>query len=570
MYTEPIPIYDYSELEKLIRNSEIHGDIVIRGERITKINGVKKIIGNFGLASSTIIDLGELEEVIGDFWVSSYSNETKITSLCKINKVSGDVRLRYSNIKDIGELQEVGGDITLRDTLVENISNLKSVGGNLFLPKRLEGIIDIDGVTIKGNVRFWNDCKSRVTNKTKKELGLIESDNGVPSWNHQYIYNYDEIESGTQSQKQFYREYKRNFLSDTYLDLKGNDNYSFILLYDLLKEFGVEIDVLIDKYEKITKYYPKTKGYADGILIEKHLELKQFQKAWDIKYNNNHHIGIISIVEFERNIGHSLLDGKLISRLGGTSHLTNFGQGNLKEVYPFVIDELKNYEKEKGKPFFGLFFENGKLYQKKEDKSLLSKFGLGVKIKVTKFSDMYDVDYYKQYFLSEDELYKAFDDQGKNLDYTPEITHVVEKSIFNQFRIILKKAEDLYRESIGMPKIGEGWISETELFYKIKTSFSDLEVIQHASPKWLGRQHLDIYIPGRNIGVEYQGKQHYQAVDFFGGQEALEKTIERDKRKMEKCKVNNCTLIIVDEGYDFEVVKRKIKRAITEYNKVLW
>ncbi|GAK75671.1 hypothetical protein JCM19296_1263 [Nonlabens ulvanivorans] len=59
--------------------------------------------------------------------------------------------------------------------------------------------------------------------------------------------------------------------------------------------------------------------------------------------------------------------------------------------------------------------------------------------------------------------------------------------------MILKQAEDLYREEIGMPKVGEGWISETELFYKISDYFKEDEVVHHASPKWLGRQHLDIY-----------------------------------------------------------------------------
>src|SRR5690606_25065551 len=42
-------------------------------------------------------------------------------------------------------------------------------------------------------------------------------------------------------------------------------------------------------------------------------------------------------------------------------------------------------------------------------------------------------------------------------------------TIVDNIRIIIKKAEDEYRESIGMPKIGEGWISETELFYKISS-----------------------------------------------------------------------------------------------------
>lgn len=99
-----------------------------------------------------------------------------------------------------------------------------------------------------------------------------------------------------------------------------------------------------------------------------------------------------------------------------------------------------------------------------------------------------------------------------------------------------------------MPKIGEGWISETDLFYKISNHFINEKVIHHGSPIWLGRQHLDIYFPELNIAIEYQGEQHYKAIDYFGGQEALEKTIERDERDERKkllCEKNNCFLIYV-------------------------
>ena len=145
---------------------------------------------------------------------------------------------------------------------------------------------------------------------------------------------------------------------------------------------------------------------------------------------------------------------------------------------------------------------------------------------------------------------------------------MVEKAILNQCRLILKQSEDLYRETLGMPKVGEGWISETELFYKISEYFKKDEVIHHASPKWLGRQHLDIYFPKLNIGIEYQGAQHYEPIEFFGGQEAFEKTIERDKRKKQLCEKNKCDLIYVDKGYEItEIITHieKIKIGAQKY-----
>ena len=70
------------------------------------------------------------------------------------------------------------------------------------------------------------------------------------------------------------------------------------------------------------------------------------------------------------------------------------------------------------------------------------------------------------------------------------------------------------------------------------------------------------YFSELNVGLEYQETQYYAAVDFFGGHEALEKTIEREKAKRNKCRVHNCHLIIVHEGYDFEVVKKQIEKTL--------
>ncbi len=48
------------------------------------------------------------------------------------------------------------------------------------------------------------------------------------------------------------------------------------------------------------------------------------------------------------------------------------------------------------------------------------------------------------------------------------------------FRLI-REAENVWREEKGIPKVGEGWVSETELYYALNVAFPDLEVEQHAS-----------------------------------------------------------------------------------------
>ena len=128
-----------------------------------------------------------------------------------------------------------------------------------------------------------------------------------------------------------------------------------------------------------------------------------------------------------------------------------------------------------------------------------------------------------------------------------------------------KDAENKIRNALGIPGIGMGWISEIKLLNLIKESFPNESVIHHARHKWLGRQHLDIFLPNRNIAIEYQGEQHFVPVDSFGGWEGLYKTQIRDKRKLELCSKNNIKLIYFrfDELVTKELVKERIKKNIS-------
>ena len=111
--------------------------------------------------------------------------------------------------------------------------------------------------------------------------------------------------------------------------------------------------------------------------------------------------------------------------------------------------------------------------------------------------------------------------------------------------------ENEIRKLLGFKEIGEGWVSETKLFYLIKERFKEHRVIQHGKPKWLGKQHLDIFIPDLNIGIEYQGKQHTMPLGIFGGEDSFQENVKRDKRKKKLCEINNCMLFEVFPEDDF-------------------
>lgn len=83
-----------------------------------------------------------------------------------------------------------------------------------------------------------------------------------------------------------------------------------------------------------------------------------------------------------------------------------------------------------------------------------------------------------------------------------------------------------------------------------------------------GRMSFDFFIPSLNIAIEYQGKQHFEKVDRFGGEEGLRLTKERDAYKRDICRENGVKLIYFIP-YKYEKYMTFEDIYFTENNKLL-
>ena len=104
--------------------------------------------------------------------------------------------------------------------------------------------------------------------------------------------------------------------------------------------------------------------------------------------------------------------------------------------------------------------------------------------------------------------------------------------------------EKIYKKIITSNKyaqINYKWKNELKLFNLINNYFKD-SIYQYRN-KWLGQQSLDIYIPSINTAFEYQGIQHFEPIELFGGEKGFKKRQELDFRKKALCKENNVNLI---------------------------
>lgn len=124
---------------------------------------------------------------------------------------------------------------------------------------------------------------------------------------------------------------------------------------------------------------------------------------------------------------------------------------------------------------------------------------------------------------------------------------------------ILRDAENELRERHGLPRIGEGWVLEMEMYSIIKKRYPDAE--HHARPEWLKPQHLDVYVESHKLAFEYQGRQHYEEVQYFGGEEAFINTQTLDKRKEKLCRKNSVNLVYwkYDERLSDRILGKKLR-----------
>jgi len=82
------------------------------------------------------------------------------------------------------------------------------------------------------------------------------------------VFSADELDKATPEQKAFYLYFKEQFLNGRYLDLDGNLNYAFILMFDLAKgcQSRESLDALNIKLPILAEKYPKTGYYIQKVL----------------------------------------------------------------------------------------------------------------------------------------------------------------------------------------------------------------------------------------------------------------------------------------------------------------
>lgn len=446
-----------------------------------------------------------------DIYINNIDSEKAVNNFTK--KVTGFLHIsckeHYSKINTLGNIELVELDAYLRYSFISDLGELKIVNGNLNLRDTL--INDLGKLEIvNGKLDLPKRLENKLDLKNLQVKGSIKYWNDDKKWKRPNFEDYKELEN-----------IKSDFYNNFQLYHKNN----------------------------------------------------QFEKAWNILriYNFrvlNTGVNISEIYKFEKLLNRKLLEPIDIITSTGSSILNRHTSNNLTSFYNHLNQRIEILYSE-NKSFFISFFGDIKLDFKKLNSSFIIKKNDKTSKEKYVFNEQTFLSY-RNHFCTENE-YSFRKNQLKthfkiNYVSNDNFNCFIETALIERLKKIVREEEDEFRVSLGLPKIGEGWISETELFQKLKQHFSNYTVIHHGKPKWLGRQHFDIWFPELNIAIEYQGLQHDIAVEYFGGEISFEANQKRDELKKQKCKDNKCHLIEVRPDYVFEKLINDISLKIKKYD----
>ena len=113
------------------------------------------------------------------------------------------------------------------------------------------------------------------------------------------------------------------------------------------------------------------------------------------------------------------------------------------------------------------------------------------------------------------------------------------------------------------------WTSELLCYQLMSEIYKKNIVVHQYRPFFLktekGQMSYDVFVYGKNIALEYQGRQHFEPLEIFGGKDNFEKQKERDKLKYDLSLKNGIHLIYINywESITKDLIKNKIKAIIT-------
>lgn len=381
-----------------------------------------------------------------------------------------------------------------------------------------------------------------------------------------YYSSLDDLESD--AQREFYARYVESVHAGEPLDLEGNISYAFILLREATAQrldSRRDAGFLVSTLRSFANLYAGTSlgRYSQRWLADLSFLAGDFEGGYRLFGPFGPDLELyINLAPF---LTESRITPEMVDRWLGQSHgLTDFGKKRKQDVMAHLAVILEDLHDELGHSTLTDLWQRVSerraagvpLFGEDELDEFNRSEGLAERVASANLDSGYSRP--REAFFGMPSLMTA-------IEWPAEWTSTAwfEWIASERLRSLYRQAENSLREAEGLKAVGEGWVSEMALLNELRAAFPEEHVAHQGRPRWLRPQSLDIYFPQRDVAVEYQGLQHSEPVERFGGAEAFERQQERDQRKRELCIKHGVTLIEVHPGYEPETVIEQVRVALT-------
>jgi very-short-patch-repair endonuclease len=111
--------------------------------------------------------------------------------------------------------------------------------------------------------------------------------------------------------------------------------------------------------------------------------------------------------------------------------------------------------------------------------------------------------------------------------------------------------------SCGKKSIGEERISN----YLIKNNIVYQKQKSFNGCIYVNKMQFDFFLPHKNICIEYDGKQHFEPIEYFGGYDSFESQKKKDSIKNKFCMENNLKLIRIPY-YQYKDIEKILQNEL--------
>lgn len=351
-------------------------------------------------------------------------------------------------------------------------------------------------------------------------VSMYKSKSPVPL-NTYDLYKYREYNNFLEIPQAYKDYYELSIEELTYNEMNFKYNHSEFIreLEKELNEQHLGLDIHYTKFKGFSRLYWCSETESTVEIVDRlypELQLKERYKAWNgIKYN--------FVVMEVKDINDKTEYAVAITTNKAHSYILELGKKWLKHGFKDNI----------------MFIREREL---KFTKAFNSYKGKGIS-RLKRIEERFRYFYFEHYFKEKDDSWK----------YAEQILEDAYNSKF------VNEEYSTYTKPINK------WKSEELVYNLTKKLYKDYEVIYQHKPFFLrsnkgGQMSYDVYISKLKIAIEYQGKQHFEPVEFFGGEKSYLEVTERDKLKKKLSEQNGVKLKYIN--YWEEITPQLIKEKI--------